>query len=150
MTQRPRDIGTAAESAVVRHLRDNGFPHAERRALHGSQDLGDITGTVGICWEVKGGKAAETASDGLVKGWLFETLIEKENASADYGILVMKRKGIGMQRAGEWWAVVPAFDLFKIAGCQLTSPLGLLPVRVHLFTVTQYLRRAGYGDRLAA
>ena len=67
MTRRPMDIGTAAESAVVKVLREHGFPHAERRALHGSIDLGDITGTPGLAWEVKGGTTAKTAPEPIVQ-----------------------------------------------------------------------------------
>ena len=51
MTNRPKAIGTAAETAVVRYLAAHGFPAAERRALHGATDLGDITGTPQIVWE---------------------------------------------------------------------------------------------------
>ena len=49
MTNRPKAIGTAAETAVVRYLAAHGFPAAERRALHGATDLGDITGTPRSC-----------------------------------------------------------------------------------------------------
>src|SRR5690606_4660297 len=52
---KPRDTGTRAETAVVRYRRDHGWPHAERRALRGNQDAGDITGTPGVCWSVKAG-----------------------------------------------------------------------------------------------
>ncbi|NAE18288.1 hypothetical protein, partial [Enterococcus hirae] len=69
MPARPRDIGTAAETATVRYLRTAGFPHAERRALRGTHDCGDITGTPGLAWEVKGGQAAKGASDGQVAQW---------------------------------------------------------------------------------
>lgn len=43
--------GTAAESAVVKYLREQGWPSAERRALNGASDRGDIAGVVGtvIC-----------------------------------------------------------------------------------------------------
>ena len=37
--------GTLAESALVKFLQSAGFPNAERRALAGINDLGDITGT---------------------------------------------------------------------------------------------------------
>lgn len=40
MTNRPKAIGTAAETAVVRYLAAHGFPAAERRALHGATDHG--------------------------------------------------------------------------------------------------------------
>lgn len=78
---RPRDIGTRAETAVVRVLRDHGFPHAERRALRGSQDAGDITGTPGVVWEVKGGERAKNASHGQLSKWLHETSRERETAA---------------------------------------------------------------------
>jgi len=48
--------GTSAETAVVKYLIDNGFPYAERRALNGALDLGDITGTPALAWEVKNHK----------------------------------------------------------------------------------------------
>src|SRR5690554_3488274 len=105
--RRPRDIGTAAESAVVRYLRAHGFPHAERRALRGARDAGDITGTPGICWSVKGGQAAKDASDGLVEDWLFELERQRSHARADCGVLVLQRRGYGPERAGRWWAIMP-------------------------------------------
>ena len=37
--------GTAAETALVKYLRDHGFPGAERRAMTGEFDQGDVTGT---------------------------------------------------------------------------------------------------------
>lgn len=105
MTARPKDIGTAAETAVVKALRQHGFPQAERRALAGAYDLGDITGTPGIVWEVKGGNAAKTASDGQVEAWLDETERERVNADAAFGVLVLQRAGIGAANADRWWAV---------------------------------------------
>lgn len=106
MTARPKDIGTAGETAVVRALRELGFPYAERRALAGARDLGDITGTPGIVWEVKAGNAAKTASDGQVAKWLDETERERINAGAQYGVLVLARSGIGAANASRWWAIV--------------------------------------------
>lgn len=144
MTNRPRSIGTKAETAVCRYLADNGWPHAERRTLKGVLDQGDITGTPGICWEIKGGEAAATASDGLVSAWLEETETERINARADIGVLVMRRRGIGPLRAGDWWAVVPGAHVFptfwEIPG------LRHAPVRLHLATACRLLLAIGYGD----
>ena len=141
MTNRPKNIGTACETAVVRYLRTNGFPHAERRALTGAYDQGDVTGTPGVCWEVKGGQAAKTASDMQVAAWMIETETERINARADVAVLVMARAGIGPNNAGRWWAVVPAG--FFIAST--TGP----HVRMHLAATVLMLRRAGYGDPTA-
>ncbi len=142
MTTRPKDIGTRAETAVVRVLASSGFPHAERRALAGAYDLGDITGTPGIAWEVKGGKAAKTASDGQVDAWLRETETERVNARADVGILVMQRAGYGPERAGRWWAIIWLH--------QINAHAPDMAVRVHLDDAIRFLRANGYGDVIVA
>lgn len=45
--------GTAWESRVAQWFRDNGWIHAERRALSGARDRGDIAGVVGVVIEAK-------------------------------------------------------------------------------------------------
>lgn len=146
-----RSIGTPAESAVVRYLQAHGFPHAERRALTGAQDKGDIAGCIGICWEVKAGNAAAKASDGQVEKWLEETETERVNAGADIGVLVMKRKGVSGTRAGEWWAVMDGgvfADLVyepEPGATPFTRTIDR-PVRAHLSTVVELLRDCGYGS----
>jgi hypothetical protein len=82
-----RAKGTAWETAIVKALRDNGFPYAERRALHGTYDLGDITGIPGVVIEAKNAARHEIAS------WLDEAETEKANAKADVGAVWFKRKG---------------------------------------------------------
>lgn len=147
-----RAIGTPCETAVVNVLIDEGWPLAERRPLHGSKDLGDVTGTPGLVWEVKGGKAAENASDGQVVKWMEETEAERRNAKADYGILVMKRKGIGYTNARMWWAIMGVADWAHLVGDSLAYEdfriINPLPVRLHLIDAISVLRRAGYGDPL--
>lgn len=145
---RPKDIGTRAESAVVRFLRENGFPHAERRALTGSQDQGDITGCPGLVFEVKGGEVAKNASDGQIAKWLAETETERRNANADIGILVVQRRGIGPANAGRWWAVLTLPVLTAVAYGHTPRGVGGFPapVRMDLANAVQLLRAAGYGD----
>jgi hypothetical protein len=141
---RPKAIGTATETAVVRALRRLGFPGAERRALTGTLDQGDVTGCVGICWEVKGGTAAKTASDGQVAEWLAETERERVNAGADIGVLVLQRSGIGPANADRWWAVVPASE-FLWARTAYRLDAGTFPVRMQLGDLCSWLTLAGYG-----
>lgn len=146
--RRPRDIGTAAETAVVRYLRNHGFPLAERRALRGARDAGDITGTPGICWSVKGGQMAKDAGDGLVEDWLSDLDKQTRHAGADYGILVMQRRGYGPDRAGKWWAICRLNGFVPIATHATSThqpDLSQAPVRVHLADMCQLLRHAGYG-----
>lgn len=106
-----RAKGTAAETAVVRYLRDHGFPHAERRALHGTADQGDITGCGPIVFEVKNHKTLDLA------GWLKELDVEMQNADVNVGAVVAKKRGT--TDPGEWYAVMPLYrlvDLLKEAG----------------------------------
>lgn len=147
MTNRSKKIGTAAESAVVTYLRGNGFHGAERRALAGAFDLGDVTGLGPICVEVKAGAAAATASDGQVIDWLVETEVERQNSNSDYGLLVMRRSGYGPARVGMWWAVLPAWQFLSLAGIPRCPPvLDPAPIRLHLRDAVALLRLAGYGD----
>jgi hypothetical protein len=147
---KPKAIGTAAETAVARYLAVSGFPHAERRALRGTLDAGDITGTPGICWEVKGGEAAKTASDLLVSNWLYETADEAGNAGADVGVLVMQRRGIGPANAGRWWAAFLMPDLVALLGGAPWPGDRLPEVRMSLQSAVLILRTAGYGQPLTA
>lgn len=146
MTRRPKDIGTAAETAVVRFLRSAGFPHAERRALAGALDLGDITGTPGVAWEVKGGERAKSASDRQVAAWLEETEVERVNAGADFGVLVVQRRGIGAPNAGRWWAVMPLRHAVMLAAGARAE--WAAPVRMHLADAALLLRAFGYGTEI--
>jgi len=102
---RSKSIGTSAETHVVRYLQANGFPHADRRALKGSLDVGDILVCPGLIVEVKAGAAAENASDGQLRLWCAETAREKVNAKAETAFLVVKRKGHGAAKVGSWWVV---------------------------------------------
>lgn len=113
---RAKAKGTAAESALVRFLSGQGFPNAERRALTGQFDQGDVTGTPCLAWEVKNHKTYHFPA------WLKETETERINAKADFGILVVKPNGVGLTNAGQWWAVMSVADVVNL------------------------LRDAGYGD----
>lgn len=101
MANRPRDKGTIAESGLVGYLRENGWPYAERRALSGGQDKGDISGCIGLAFEVK-----YTSERLQFSSWLTETGIERINAGAKFGILVVKPPGFGLARVDRWYAVM--------------------------------------------
>lgn len=105
MVNRSKQKGTSTESLVVGYLRDNGWPYAERRALSGSLDKGDIAGMPGLAVEVKYG-------NGTLKigPWLTETGIERLNAGADHGILVVKPFGMGEKNVGKFYAIMVARD----------------------------------------
>jgi hypothetical protein len=111
LTNRSKNIGTAGETAVVKYLRRTGFPEAERRALAGQQDKGDILVCPGIIAEVKAGYAAEKASDHQLRLWVQETERERVNADAEHAFLVVKRLGHGATKIGGWHVVRNEFDM---------------------------------------
>ena len=143
---RSKAIGTAAETAVVRYLIANGWPNAERRALRGVKDVGDITGTPGLVWEVKGGEAARNASDTQIANWLAETELERHNDGAAVGLLVVARE---RKNVRDWWAIMWADHLTWLIGTAPVAqdhPACTTPVRMTLAHAVDILRVAGWGD----
>jgi hypothetical protein len=141
--RRPKDIGTAAETAVVRYLQANGFAGAERRALRGGTDAGDITGCQGLAWEVK--YRDRPVSDAQITAWVAETETERINAAADIGILVVRRPRANV---AAWWAVIPLDVAAYLASPYDAISHGGPPVRMLLADAVRLLRGAGYGDPL--
>lgn len=95
----------------MQFLKEQGFIHAERRALHGATDMGDISGVIGVVFECKSHKTYKLAE------WMEETQEERDNANADVGILVVKRIGKSAASQGYW--IISAEDgakLLKEAG----------------------------------
>jgi hypothetical protein len=106
-----KERGTQAEVLVKRFFNEHGFPEAERRVLHGAKDVGDILVCQGLIAEVKGGHAAEEASDHQLRLWCEETKREGVHAQAEHAILVVKRKGHGAAKVGGWWVVTNEFGM---------------------------------------
>lgn len=112
-------IGTRAETAVRNYLLSVGYSplEAHRNVLTGSEDEGDVwlrTISGLIIFEVKGGKSAKEASYGQVQKWIDEAETEARNANTRYGFLITQRAGVGLPRAGEWWAYARLGDLIKL------------------------------------
>jgi hypothetical protein len=115
MVNKPKRIGREGENAVAARLRERGaFPDAEPRALFGINDKGDITGTPGVVFQVKSGKAAEQASPAQIRAWLEDTDKQRENARASVGVLVTKRAGYGAKRTGQWRSFLWLSDLARL------------------------------------
>lgn len=98
--------GTAAETAFVNYLRTEDFPHAERRAMNGSKDRGDVAGVIGTVFEVKNCKTLDLA------GWVRELEAEMANDGACYGAVIHKRRGKG--NPGDWYATLPVSVLVTL------------------------------------
>jgi hypothetical protein len=141
-----RARGTAAESGVTNFLRDTAFPHAERRRLRGVRDWGDIITTPELVIEVKGGDAAKQASLNDIAAWMIETETERQNADADYGLLVVQRRGASPARAGAWRAFLPSWAWAGLLGAPVgrcAAPGG--HVEVTLAHAVEQMRVAGLG-----
>ena len=92
-------------------MAENGHPHAERRALQGALDKGDISGVPGVMIECK-----DVRSD-MWGQWLNETVVEQRNAKADVGVCFRRR--VGRPDVGDWYALttVAQFNtLLRLAG----------------------------------
>jgi hypothetical protein len=150
MTNRPKKIGTEAETASVRAIKPY-FPLVERKQLCGENDCGDLTGTPRLCWQVKGGKAAKAASDNQVLKWMEATEKQRCNLGAELGILILQRAGIGAPNAHMWWAIITVATMARLTGGdpnRLPNPNA--PVRLHLGDLCGLLVAAGYGTPVAA
>jgi len=99
-----KNKGTAAETAVVKYAWSRGFVHAERIALAGANDQGDVVlmRDPKIILEIKAGKSAQTASLGQISKWLDDTQRERDNAGAKHGFLIVQRQGFGNGRVANW------------------------------------------------
>lgn len=141
--------GTRGETAWVRAVRHFGYEQAERRALHGRNDIGDVQMCPGFIAEVKCGEAAKRASRRQIVDWMRETELERVNAGADLAVLVTQRAGYGYDRALHWDAHLWVEDLAALTGGTW------LPWLRHTLIVTMpgadallVARRYGYGSPL--
>ena len=150
MVNRSKAIGTSAESAVVKVCKRLGFPDAHRNSLHGSVDIGDIWVHPHVVIEVKGGQAANTASDGQLDAWMRETRTERNSHDADIGILVTTRKGVGPANADRWHAYMTLEELNLLTDVTGSVPVSAMGyrVRLSLSDVLRLLHEGGYGPGL--
>jgi hypothetical protein len=82
---RSKRLGTSFETDCVTFLKANGYPDAERRALEGQNDRGDIAGTPYV-FECKNLKSIDLATG------LTELSREITNAGVRWGFLLTKRR----------------------------------------------------------
>lgn len=130
-----KDKGTRAETAVVRLARDMGWPYAERRALTGGVDRGDITGIHGVVIQVKDVVKQEIAS------WQKDTIQQMVNDSSVTCVLVVKKK---YKNTRQWDAYIPLYQLLYEAPSH-SSNFGMDAwARMDLEHAFKWLKTAGY------
>lgn len=103
-----RQKGTAAETAVVKWLRANGWKDADRHPLRGQADQGDIKAIKNTVLEVKNHRSYQ------IPAWLREVEVEKQNAKAEFGAVIIKPNGVGLNNVDQWWAVMTVHDFAKL------------------------------------
>lgn len=96
---RAKDWGTEVETASVRWLLDNGFKQAERLALAGAADRGDVRlqtlpTVIAECKRAQRGVK--------LTPWMRELAVEMKNAGAETGLLIAKQKGVGDKNVARW------------------------------------------------
>lgn len=133
MSTKSKAKGTAAEREVVRYLQQ-WWPAAERRALSGNKDKGDVAGIPGVVVEVKAAQASQ------IPKWQRETLAEKANAGAESCMLVVKRPYKAVSR---WDAYIPASQLDDATGGFLPEEELMAWVRMDLVLAAALLARTG-------
>jgi hypothetical protein len=142
--RRPKDIGTECETAAERYLNTR-FNLVKREVLHSGGDQGDLhliwEHRTAVVFQVKGGHAAEAASDAQIEAWVKAADEQAARAGADYGILITKRKGKGMANAHLWWASFVA----ELASGQPNWCSSDALVRMTLGEMCNVLEGWGYG-----
>lgn len=123
---KPKALGTDYETANMVYARERtGDERIERRAMHGSRDMGDVYGIRAHGHEgIMECKRVERLSDALLDKFKAQALAERDNADADFVLLSVWRKGKGYQARdgkapksfGENVCYVTIEDLLKIAG----------------------------------
>jgi hypothetical protein len=151
VTNKPKAIGTKAETATLKRVKRI-FPRADRAALHGSGDIGDLLNTGRFCFEVKGGEAARNAcassTSREIDRWYQEAVVEAHNAGVRYPVLVVQRRGVNYPDAGRWWAIVSAADFADIMGAGGHQNTALL--RIELDELLDIIGDMGLGEEDAA
>lgn len=126
---------------MVRLAREMGWPYAERRALTGGKDRGDITGIPGVVIQVK-----DVVKQSVGK-WQEDTLQQMFNDDSLTCILVVKTK---YKNVREWDTYIPMYQLLyesdsmSFAFTAGESDGDLEWARLDLAAAFKFLKAAGY------
>ncbi|MDD6566960.1 MAG: hypothetical protein PUF11_09300 [Parafannyhessea umbonata] len=116
---RSKNRGTRFETMVVRWLCERlGDDRIERRALHGSKDMGDIYGLVchGNAEGIVECKAHSEVTPSKVAEWQRQTEDEQANAGADFALLAIKTPNVGPKSLGRTRVRLTTASLMAISG----------------------------------
>lgn len=103
-SQSRKHRGYRSQKVVALYLAENGFPFAESTGA--GRQGSDITGTVGIDWEVK-------ARTGFNPKAAIDQLKERDNGK-DLGIVVLRLNGQGEASIKDWVTLLRLEDLVNL------------------------------------
>ena len=88
-----KDIGTRGETKVTRFLNERGVK-AERRALSGAEDKGDVKilfkQKEEMTLEVKTGKMTVNPSRSQIEEWIRQAVVEGDNAGCRAALVIVR------------------------------------------------------------
>lgn len=104
---KPKDLGTRWESDVLAYVKralDDERP--ERRVLHGSKDMGDIAHVYAHGYEgIIECKRSQKLGAAIMAEFQRQTTDERENADADFALLVVKNFNHSVGEAFCWLTI---------------------------------------------
>ena len=103
-SQSRKHRGYRSQKVLANYLVDNGFPFAESTGAGRSGT--DVTGTIGIDWEVK-------ARTGFNPAAAIAQLKDREN-DKDLGVVVLRLNGQGEKSVGDWVCLLRLEDAVKL------------------------------------
>lgn len=111
---KPKDLGTKWETDVRNYAaKELDDERIERRALHGSKDMGDIHGLFAHGYSgIIECKRSQKLGAAIMAEFQRQTTDERENADADFALLVVKNFN---HSVGEAFCWVTLRDLARIA-----------------------------------
>lgn len=103
-SQHRKHRGYRSQKVLAMYLAQNGFPYAESTGAGRSGT--DVTGTVGIDWEVKARKDFNPSA-------VIKQLKERSNGK-DLQVAVLRLNGQGEASIGEWVTILRVEDFVKL------------------------------------
>ena len=100
MANRAGHDGTDFESAVRNYLAEQAGIDVRREVKHGSRDEGDLHATIHGHSAVIECKRVERVTPKMMASYRLQTVVERDNAGADIGILVTWVPGKGFRYSG--------------------------------------------------
>lgn len=128
MANRMKSMGTTHETAIVKWLKENGWPWARRRTMKGARDEGDVCLSERIPFTIEAKNQRGASERSTLVAWVKELEAEVEAVGDMAGAVIVKRRGT--TDVGEYLAVMPVKYLNLLLKDVFTSEEGVARRRV--------------------